>query len=183
MKYLEAIPGVRVVRNRSAKTVASLISYYGTIGAVCESSRWLARGMEQAIGETALPIVELGAGYGSVTSVLPDRTVSIERDLKRFEYLKGAFPNRTIIDTCATVFLAGLQHSTVVVSSIPSINNPEFSRLRASVAHAHRAGTVATLVTYTYFPHNPFAGIFPKSAMVGMEFLNLPPAFVWRYWC
>jgi len=139
--------------------------------------------MEKAIGESNLPIVELGAGYGSVTSVLPATTVSIERDLRRFEYLKGAFPNRTIIDTCATVFLAGLQQATVVVSSIPSINNPEFGRLRGSVARAHKAGVVETLVTYTYFPHNPFAGIFPKSEMVGIEFLNMPPAFVWRYSC
>jgi phospholipid N-methyltransferase len=183
MKYLEAIPGVSRVRRKSASTIASLLSSYATIGAVCESSRWLARGMEKAIGDSSLPIVELGAGYGSVTRVLPETTVSIERDLKRFEYLKGAYPNRTIIDTCAMVFLAGLQQATVVVSSIPSINNPEFGRLRASVALAHRAGTVATLITYTYFPHNPFAGIFPDSEMVGMEFLNMPPAFIWRYSC
>ena len=139
--------------------------------------------MEKAIDGSSLPIVELGAGYGSVTGVLPETTVSIERDLKRFEYLKGAFPNRTIIDTCATVFLAGLKQSTVVVSSIPSINNPEFGSLRASVARAHKTGTVTTLITYTYFPHNPFAGIFPKSQMIGMEFLNMPPAFLWRYTC
>jgi phospholipid N-methyltransferase len=51
------------------------------------------------------------------------------------------------------------------------------------VARARAAGTVNALVTYTYFPHDPFAGIFPTSQMVGLEFLNIPPAFVWKYSC
>lgn len=158
-------------------------SSYATIGAVCESSRWLARAMVGAIGDPAAPIVELGAGYGSVTAVLPERAVSIERDPGRFQYLKSAFPTRTIIGTCAIAFLAGLEKAAVVVSSIPSVNNPEFAGLYAGVARAHAAGRITALVTYTYFPHNPFAGIFPRSRMLGIEFLNIPPAFLWRYSC
>jgi phospholipid N-methyltransferase len=64
------------------------IPHWASIGAVCESSRWLARRMKDAVGDTSLPIVELGAGYGSVTRVLPESTVSVERDEKRFAYLK-----------------------------------------------------------------------------------------------
>ena len=71
--------------------------------------------------------------------------------------------------------------TTVVVSSIPSVNNPQFDRLRAAIARAHKAGLVRELVTYTYFPHDPLAGIFPNSEMAGLELLNIPPAFVWRY--
>ena len=48
---------------------------------------------------------------------------------------------------------------------------------------AARMGCRTALVTYTYFPHNPFAGIFPRSRMLGIEFLNIPPAFLWRYSC
>ncbi len=158
-------------------------SSYATIGAVCESSRWLARAMAGAIGDPTAPVVELGAGYGSITGVLPDWTVSIEREPGRLRYLKSTFPDRTIIGTCAIAFLAGLEQSTVVVSSIPSINNPEFAGLYAGVARAHAAGRISALVTYTYFPHNPFVGIFPSSRMVGIEFLNIPPAFLWRYSC
>lgn len=174
---------MRAALRKPAQRKDGLFSSYGTIGAVCESSRWLARRMELALGGTSLPIVELGAGYGSVTSVLPDSAISIERDAKRYDYLKGAFPNRTIIDTCAIAFMAGLEKATVVVSSIPSINNSEFPRLRASVARAVKNGTVTQLITYTYFPHNPFDGIFPNAERLGLELLNVPPAFVWRYSC
>jgi phospholipid N-methyltransferase len=158
-------------------------SYWASIGAICESSHWLAQRMKNAIRDPSLPIVELGAGYGSVTSVLPETTISIERDTKRYEHLRAAFPDRTILDSCAMTALAQLNTPTVVISSIPSINNPEFGRLSAAIARAHKAGAIAELITYTYFPHNPFAGIFANSERVGLELLNIPPAFVWRYSC
>ena len=36
--------------------------------------------MLNAISDPSLPILELGAGFGSVTALLPDSTVSVERD-------------------------------------------------------------------------------------------------------
>ena len=156
-------------------------SHWGSIGALCESSRWLARRLQAAIGASQLPVVELGAGYGSVTRVLPLSTISLERDAKRFAYLKQAFPDRTILSSCALPFLGALSAPAVVVSSIPSVNNPEFGRLRAAIAGAHDAGMVKELITYTYFPHNPFADVFAKSEIVALEVRNLPPAFVWKY--
>lgn len=173
----------RALPRRSTDLAASVLSNDGTIGAVCESSRWLARRLGAAIQTTAAPIVELGAGYGAVTRELPDSTVSIEREPERYAHLRSAYPDRIIIDSCAIKYLAGLTVPSVVVSSIPSVNNPEFSRLRAAVRRALRAGTVIELVTYTYFPHNPFANIFPTSQLAGVEILNVPPAFVWRYAC
>ena len=169
------------VRTQSARPEPRDSSRVRTIGAICESSRWLARRIGAAVGTPSLPIVELGAGYGSITRVLPETTVSIEREARRYAFLKDAFPDRVIIDTCAITYLDELRHSTVVVSSIPSVNNPEFHNLRNSVARARKAGTLTTLVTYTYFPQNPFADIFPISQMVGLELLNISPAFVWRY--
>lgn len=154
-----------------------------SIGAICESSPWLAKRMRAAIGATSLPILELGAGYGAVTRVLPETAVSVERDAVRFLSLKAAFPTRVILEGCALPVLAQLSQPTVIVSSIPSVNNPEFAGLYDSIARAHRAGIVTELVTYTYFPQNPFAGIFATSAVVSFEILNIPPAFVWRYAC
>lgn len=153
------------------------------IGAICESSRWLARRMRDAIEDPTLPVVELGAGYGSVTRVLPETTVSIEREDARYASLKIEFPNRIILGTCAIPVLAQLTQPTVVISSIPSVNNPEFHSLRNAVANTQKAGTVTQLITYTYFPQSPFAGIFPKSELVGYEIINIPPAFVWSYSC
>lgn len=133
--------------------------------------------------QTALPIVELGAGYGAVTRFLPDSAISIERDPERLHALRATFPTRTIRSECALSTLAQLQEPTVVVSSIPSVNNPEFGALRASFARAVAAGTVQKLVVYTYFPINPFAGIFPHEQRIGFELFNAPPAFLWSYTC
>ena len=172
-----------LLRAELGKAGTGGLSYWAGIGAVCESSQWLARRMKNAIRDPSLPIVELGAGYGSVTRVLPETAVSIERDAKRYTHLRATFPERTILDSDAMVVLAQINTPSVVISSIPSINNPEFGRLSAAIARAHKSGAIAELVTYTYFPHDPFAGIFAKSERFGFELLNIPPAFVWRYSC
>ena len=182
MEYTGALALLRAGLGKPGKHLADL-SDWASIGAICESSHWLARRMKNAISDATLPVLELGAGYGSVTRVLPPSTVSIERDTKRFDALRVAFPDRTILNGCAMPVLAQLNTPTVVISSIPSINNPEFGRLSAAIARGHKTGMIAELITYTYFPHDPFAGIFPNSKMAGLELLNIPPAFVWRYSC
>lgn len=128
-------------------------------------------------------IIELGAGFGSVTRMLPEHTISIERDKHRYEYLRARFPNRAILDCCAVDFVLSLERPAAVISSIPSVNNPEFARLKNAVAVSRERGTIAELITYTYFPHNPFENIFSVEERTWLEFLNVPPAFVWRYAC
>lgn len=181
MEYLGALSGLDRELTRVAKRLRNFSSWTSSIGAICESSQFLARRMRDAIDDPSLPVLELGAGYGSVTKLLPESTVSVERDKTRFEHLKQIFPERTILDTCALPALAHLTTPTVVVSSIPSVNNPEFEYLRDGIARAYKAGMIAELVTYTYFPHDPLAGIFASSEMAGLEVLNVPPAFVWKY--
>ena len=164
--------------------MAHIASRFQTIGAVCESSRWLANRLCGAMTSGATEdIVELGAGFGSVTRVLPEHAVSIERDPKRFGYLKQRFPSRSILDCCAVDFIASLERPAIVISSIPNVNNPEFGRLRNAVAQSRDRGNIIELITYTYFPHNPFDGIFSIEERKWLEFLNVPPAFVWRYTC
>jgi phospholipid N-methyltransferase len=181
MEYSGALSGLDRELAKLGKRIKNFSSLTSSIGAICESSQWLARRMCEAIDDKTLPILELGAGYGSVTRLLPESTVSVERDKARFEHLKKTFPERTILDTCALPALAHLSTPTVVVSSIPSVNNPEFEFLREGIAGAYKAGMIAQLVTYTYFPHDPLAGVFAESEMAGLEMLNLPPAFVWKY--
>ena len=183
MDYSVAVPDIRPAPSKSASRIAGFLSSCASIGAICESSRWLGQRMAQAVADSPVPIVELGAGYGAVTRFLPEAAISIERETKRFDYLKTNFPERAILDTCAVAFLNELTQPTVVVSSIPSVNNSEFGTLRASMSRALKAGMVTKLVMYTYFPVNPFAGVFPKSEMIGYEIRNLPPAFVWSYSC
>lgn len=181
MEYSGALSGLDRELAKVAERIKHFRSWTSSIGAVCESSRFLAKRMRKAIGETELPILELGAGFGSVTALLPENTVSVERELTRFEHLKKIFPERTILDTCALPALAQLTTPTIVVSSIPSVNNPEFEFLRDGIASAYKAGMIAQFVTYTYFPHDPLVGIFATSEMAGLEILNVPPAFVWKY--
>ncbi len=181
MEYLGALSGLDREIAKVAKRIKNFSSWPSSVGAICESSQWLARRMRDAIGETGLPILELGAGYGSVTKLLPESTISVEREKTRFEHLKKIFPERTILDTCALPALAHLSEPTVVVSSIPSVNNSEFEYLRQGIAQAYEAGMIAQFVTYTYFPHDPLAGIFADSELAGVELLNVPPALVWKY--
>ncbi len=176
-------PALSAASPKAVTRLAGFLSSCASIGAICESSPWLARRIAEAVGGASSPVVELGAGYGSVTAYLPEPTVSIERDTRRYQHLKATFPNRMILNSCAVIILNELQKPTVIVSSIPNVNNLEFGALRAGVTRAVEAGTVKQLISYTYFPVNPFGGIFAKSEMIGFEILNLPPAFVWKYSC
>jgi phospholipid N-methyltransferase len=163
------------------KPMPSALSNLEAIGAICESSPWLARRMARAIGSEIRPILELGAGFGSITSVLPKDAVSLEREIIRYTYLRELFPDRRILEDCALAYLGNLTIPTVVVSCIPSVNNSEFKNIRSCVSKAYKAGLIPKLITYTYFPHNPFVDIFKKSEILGLELINFPPAFVWRY--
>jgi len=169
---------------KSSTLAAHITSRFRSIGAICESSRWLAERMRRALSDpNGFDIVELGAGYGSITCMLPEHAISLEREKHRYEYLKERFPNRSILDCCAVDYISSLERPAVIVSSIPSVNNPEFGRLRAAVAQGRDQGKIVELITYTYFPHNPFEDIFSVEERTWLEFLNVPPAFVWRYKC
>jgi phospholipid N-methyltransferase len=154
---------------------------FGTIGAICESSPWLSKRIAGLISDPNRPIIELGAGFGSVTSQLPPTTISLETEAERFAYLKRHFPQRNIIDHCAIAYLDKLTIASTIVSCIPSVNNPDFERLHHAIARAHRAGMIAQFITYTYFPRNPFADIFPGRGQPSIELRNIPPAVVWNY--
>lgn len=173
------------IQLKSSNMISSIVSRTRSVGAICESSHWLAAKMFNAMSApNGAPILELGAGFGSVTQLLPQNAISIEREKERFDYLTESFPDRTILDCCAINFLPTLESPTIILSSIPSMNNPEFARLRAAVAQTRQRGLISELITYTYFPtNNPFAGIFANEERAGIELRNLPPAFVWRYKC
>lgn len=170
---------------KSANVISSITARTRAIGAICESSRYLAARMYGAMTDpNAAPIVELGAGFGSVTQLLPETAVSLELEEERYNYLREMYPNRRVLDECAIQFVSNLQEPTIVVSCIPSVNNPEFARLRAAVAQSRQRGMITELITYTYFPtNNPFSGIFSVEQLAGLEVRNVPPAFVWRYKC
>jgi phospholipid N-methyltransferase len=170
---------------KSANVISSIAERTRAIGAICESSHYLAGRMHAAISNPdSYPIVELGAGFGSVTQLLPANAISLEREAERFTYLRENFPDREIRDACAIEFLTTIDEPTIVVSCIPSVNNPEFRHLRTAVAQSRQRGMIAELITYTYFPiNNPFSGIFSIEQRAGLEVRNVPPAFVWRYKC
>jgi len=170
---------------KSATVFSSIAARTRAIGAICESSKYLAARMHGAMTDpSSAPILELGAGFGSVTQLLPENAISLEREEERYNYLREIYPSREISNECAIKFISDLEVPTIVLSCIPSVNNPEFARLRAAVAHSRQRGMIEELITYTYFPtNNPFSGIFSVEQRAGLEIRNLPPAFVWRYKC
>lgn len=101
-----------------------------TIGAVCPSSRYLARAMAGELGdiETGL-VLELGAGTGSITHALleqgvdPTRLIAIERSPMLVAHLRSRFPAIRVIEGDATqlVELLGSDAGGVraVVSALP----------------------------------------------------------------
>jgi|GEM_PF-2230822 len=154
---------------------------FGTIGAICESSPWLSKRIASLIIDPSLPLIELGAGFGSVTAQLPPTAISLETEEQRFAHLKSHFQDRIILDQCAIAFLDKLSTASIIISCIPSVNNPDFGRLYHAIERAHHAGLIAQLITYTYFPRNPFADIFPQLGKPHIELRNMPPALVWDY--
>lgn len=107
----------------------------GTIGAICPSSRYLARQMARQIpaSEDGL-IIELGAGTGAITRALLDHGIAPER-LKVIEFsnpfvqrLRQRFPHVDVVHGNAADLCTLIPPNTkigAIVSSLPLCSLPE----------------------------------------------------------
>jgi phosphatidylethanolamine/phosphatidyl-N-methylethanolamine N-methyltransferase len=139
-------------------------------------------------------VVELGGGTGSITRALlaaglpPDRLVVVERDERLHRLLCERFPEVLVLrgDAGELVQLLrpyGISHVSAVVSSLPLLSMPKRLRHRIVEQSFALLGERGTLVQFTYGIASPLpAREFPVSGKVkALVWLNLPPAFVWRY--
>lgn len=152
-----------------------------TIGAVCESSDCLSSAIGSEVPMYYDFILEFGAGYGSLTKNLPEHTISYELHKDRHSKLRDKFPKRKIIHGDAIDILENLNKKAYIINSIPTILNAGIKNLKNAIKTAYEKGMIEQMVVYTYFPKNPYKGIFQKSKMQKIILRNLPPAYVWIY--
>uniref|UniRef100_UPI00333FEA52 class I SAM-dependent methyltransferase n=1 Tax=Castellaniella defragrans TaxID=75697 RepID=UPI00333FEA52 len=131
----------------------------GTIGAICSSSRWLAREIARhvTIGEGL--VIELGAGTGIVTEALlargisPGRLIAIERSEAFASHLRRRFPGITVICGDAarldSLIPEGLRIDALV-SSLPLRSLPRQEQFQIVDQWKRTLGPGGTLIQFTY---------------------------------
>lgn len=163
-------------------------------GAVAPATRALSRCVARTVREAylqharegsgdRLAVVELGAGTGALTrGISPLNPLVIERDATWAALLRSRFPSLEVRQECALRALEAIRVPTAVVSSIPLINNPQASELRAALAAKYAAGLMKFCVLYTYGWTDPLAGTaFRDARRASFVPRSLPPAHVWIY--
>ena len=160
------------------------------------SARPLARvmagaGVQARRGEG--PVVELGAGTGTITRALIENGVGerelvlIERDRQMCRWLKQRFPRAAVVrDEAARLGMIlareGAGAASVVISSLPLRNMGMQERESIVEASLDAVPEGGALVQYTYARHPavPCARLGLECRRVGFVAMNVPPAGVWR---
>ena len=166
------------------------------IGGILPSARPLARvmasaGMQARRGEG--PVVELGAGTGTITRALIENGVGegelvlIERDRQMCRWLKQRFPRAAVVrDEAARLGMILAREcagaASVVISSLPLRNMGMREREAIVEASLDAVPEGGALVQYTYARHPAVAcaQLGLECRRVGFVAMNVPPAGVWR---
>ena len=166
------------------------------IGGILPSARPLARvmasaGMQARRGEG--PVVELGAGTGTITRALIENGVDerelvlVERDRQMCRWLKQRFPRAAVVrDEAARLGMILAREcagaASVVISSLPLRNMGMREREAIVEASLDAVPEGGALVQYTYARHPAVAcaRLGLECRRVGFVAMNVPPAGVWR---
>jgi phosphatidylethanolamine/phosphatidyl-N-methylethanolamine N-methyltransferase len=171
-----------------------------SVGLPFPSSPWTASRLAQAALDAAIPgggpVLELGAGTGSVTQALVDlgcpvdRIVAVERDPELCRALEQRLPGLQVLQGDAlaldrTLARTGPSSVRVVICGLPMRAIPSEAAARC-YAHAFRAMPPGgAIIQYTYGlrpPVDPQASVPPfEATFVGREWRNFPPMGIWRY--
>ena len=165
------------------------------VGAIASCSEALAASMARALyhpigqersdlgGSSLRHVVELGPGTGRITAYLHGEPLTlVEIDPAFCELLTKRYKKADVLNMSAVDFLLKQRTPIDVVTSIPLLNNPHASDIKAAIGQAYRAGIIRKLVTYSYGPLSPLACCgFASQARVDRVLRTLPPANVWVY--
>lgn len=162
-------------------------------GAVCPSSKYLARKMVAGIGlspSESKVVVELGSGTGAITSALvasgydtESRLYCIEFDSKLCSILEQKFPKANILNGSAENIrkLVGDDNANinVIVSGLPLVSLPKecVDNIIAEVEQTLPSG--GRFIQFTYnLTRKPESLGFTKMRHIGVSYviLNIPPA-------
>jgi phospholipid N-methyltransferase len=188
-----AMPGLRRPLQRCASALIFLCEWAGhprAMGAVCSSSRKLARGIAELVPTVGSGyVIELGGGTGAVTRALlesgipAERLIVIERSEKLAGYLRRTFPGLQILCGDAaqlTQMLPNANGIATVVSGLPLFSLPAgtvrtiMREVEAVLAHD------GCFIQFTYaltraLPHIPHS---LRRVTTKRILSNLPPARV-----
>ena len=166
-------------------------------GAVCPSSRFLARKMAMSAGvsanelkETNSLIVELGAGTGAVTKALIDvgfakNLVSVEFDSSLYEILVQKYPSVRILHANAEFLSEALgddsKRVSAIISSLPLLSLPKecVANIISQIEETLQSGGKYVQYTYKIFGSNKNV-CFKNMRLVSSSIVlaNIPPARV-----
>jgi phosphatidylethanolamine/phosphatidyl-N-methylethanolamine N-methyltransferase len=167
------------------------------IGAISPSSPFLARAMVSQVLSVSGPIIELGAGTGSITrelihsSIAPEQLLVIENSPKMVEQLKSQFPQIQIIQADAVhlksvLHRQGMGQPGAILSSLPLLSLPTRKRLQILAQIASVLPLDGRLIQFSYSPFSPISkNLMQRLAFTGQRVkfvpFNVPPASVWLY--
>lgn len=157
------------------------------IGAVCPSSRFLARRMANLVPPGDGLVIELGPGEGAVTAELLDRgippgqLVLVERSEILVEHLNKRFPGVQVICGDASDLSRLIpqgKHVRAIVSGLPlrSLPKPVVQQVLGQISLVSGPGTA--YIQFTYAVAGGYRGTAPGYELDRMEVVwrNLPPA-------
>lgn len=170
----------------------------GSVGAVCPSSRALARAMVAALDpKPGEPVIELGPGTGVFTRALLDAgmpeadIVPIEFEEAFVTHLRAQFPDMRVVHGNARYLAAiardlGLGPVKQVLSGLPFRSMSRFNQMAIGSAIANLLEPGGVYVQFSYFAISPLPTLVVRRHGLKGEIAdfvsgNLPPAFVWRY--
>jgi phosphatidylethanolamine/phosphatidyl-N-methylethanolamine N-methyltransferase len=170
------------------------------VGLPFPSSPWTARRLAAALLDSAIPgagpVLDLGAGTGSVTQALvalgcpANRIVAVEQDAELCRSLEQALPGVRVLQGNALELgelarRAGISSVCAVLSGLPmrAIAPAAAARYYTDAFELMPKG--GAIIQYTYGlkpPVDPRVTVPALQAtFVGREWRNFPPMGIWRY--
>lgn len=175
--------------------VGALVQSPRQTGAIAPTSRQLAQLLASHIDLTSsLPVIELGAGTGSITRVIlatglaPERFATVEFDPRFCRKLKMALPAINVIEGDAFDLKNTLDGHVegpldCVISGLPLLNFSEDSRRKLLNSALDMLAPGRPFVQFSYGVRSPVEGVAPDVQVHKTMWVwkNLPPARVWTY--
>ena len=174
--------------------VRSLLRNPSAVGALAPSSPRVSKLVASSVNGDTSSVLEIGAGTGAITGALlehgvqPERLFLIERDPSLVEYLRDRFPGVRV--KCGDAVHAShiLSNESVgavktIVSSMPICNlttQEKIATIRAILKTLAPGGQLLQL-TYASACPLPINTLGLDAERVGRIWMNLPPAYVWRF--
>jgi phosphatidylethanolamine/phosphatidyl-N-methylethanolamine N-methyltransferase len=195
VKYKSKISGEVMSKSANRSILKNLLQNPLQMGTVKESSKALARLMIKQVPPNPDYIVEFGAGTAPITDVLaqnypPEKIYSFELNKDLYQKARARVPgvrfyNCNVIEAPQILPDQVVGRVDAILSSLPLVNlsaetNREILQSAFKILKPH-----GVFVQFTYLPFLPPIQVHKElglwSQFEGVEWWNLPPAYVWVF--